>query len=208
MMESLKRLGLPKEAESRGLHSLAESELAKIVVPAKATLEKVMQNQLSQSNFPRLIENVRPGYAQKNWSSPDLTQLPQTVNGMSKAAALIILVSSAFLRRTHVDLGLSDEAILPHDGPRSESSNPPIGDHETLSSLPRDMIQRSNQVEVAETPTQNRPGLILMPRGQPPNFETRTSSESTGYAENNNFYPNQMEISPLYQNDLEVSERY
>lgn len=51
MLKHLREKGLPEAAERRGLHSLAEDEVAKILGPTKAALDRVIENQLLKANL-------------------------------------------------------------------------------------------------------------------------------------------------------------
>ncbi|KAJ6112281.1 hypothetical protein N7523_002103 [Penicillium sp. IBT 18751x] len=51
MLNHLRQKRLPEEAERRGLHALAESDAAKVLGPIKASLDRVMENHLSEANF-------------------------------------------------------------------------------------------------------------------------------------------------------------
>jgi hypothetical protein len=50
MLNHLRQKGLPEEAHTRGLHALAEGELAKVLGLIKALLGRVIESQLSETN--------------------------------------------------------------------------------------------------------------------------------------------------------------
>jgi hypothetical protein len=58
MLKHLRQIKLPEEAQSRGLHALAEHEAAQILSPIKASLFRLIENQLSEAN-PRALGRDR-----------------------------------------------------------------------------------------------------------------------------------------------------
>ncbi|KAJ5159157.1 uncharacterized protein N7500_008808 [Penicillium coprophilum] len=60
MIKGLCEQGLPKEAERRGLHILAEDEIAKVLGPMKAALDQVIETHLSAASFQAPRDDRRP----------------------------------------------------------------------------------------------------------------------------------------------------
>ncbi|KAG0156250.1 hypothetical protein PDIDSM_3427 [Penicillium digitatum] len=83
MLNHLRQKGLPEEAQTRGLHVLAEDETAKVLGPIKASLDRVMESQLSEANTHMVDENRRSNMAGSNWPQPDIPQSHRPSTGMS-----------------------------------------------------------------------------------------------------------------------------
>lgn len=80
MLNHLRQKGLPEEAQTRGLHALAEDEAAKVLGPIKASLERVMESQLSEANA-HIVDENRQSY--RTWPQSDIPQIRQPSAGMS-----------------------------------------------------------------------------------------------------------------------------
>lgn len=80
MLNHLRQKGLPEEAQTRGLHVLAEDETAKVLGPIKASLERVMESQLSEANA-HIVDENRQSY--RTWPQSDIPQIRQPSAGMS-----------------------------------------------------------------------------------------------------------------------------
>ena len=80
MLNHLRQKGLPEEAQTRGLHALAEDEAAKVLGPIKASLERVMESQLSEANA-HIVDESRQ--SNRTWPQLDIPQIRQPSAGMS-----------------------------------------------------------------------------------------------------------------------------
>ncbi|KAI2735866.1 hypothetical protein DTO013E5_8941 [Penicillium roqueforti] len=78
MLNHLRQKGLPEEAQTRGLHALAEDEAAKVLGPIKASLERVMESQLSEANA-HIVDENRQSY--RTWPQSDIPQIRQPSAG-------------------------------------------------------------------------------------------------------------------------------
>ncbi|GLA55940.1 hypothetical protein AnigIFM63604_003288, partial [Aspergillus niger] len=67
MIKHLREQRLPEEAERRGLHTLAEDEVAKVLGPTKAALDQVIENHLSQANSQVSSDDERPCGTGDDW---------------------------------------------------------------------------------------------------------------------------------------------
>ncbi|KAG0158450.1 hypothetical protein PDIDSM_5964 [Penicillium digitatum] len=78
MLNHLRQKGLPEEAQTRGLHALAEDEAAKVLGPIKASLERVMESQLSEANA-HIVDESRQ--SNRTWPQLDIPQIRQPSAG-------------------------------------------------------------------------------------------------------------------------------
>jgi hypothetical protein len=83
MLNHLRQKGLPEEAQTRGLHALAEDEAAKVLGPIKASLDRVMESQLSEANAHIVDVNRQSNRTGSNWPQPDIPQSRPHSAGMS-----------------------------------------------------------------------------------------------------------------------------
>ncbi|OQE09333.1 hypothetical protein PENFLA_c107G02405 [Penicillium flavigenum] len=85
MLNHLRQKGLPEEAQTRGLHALAEDETAKVLGPIKASLGRVMESQLSEANTHMVDENRQSNRTGSNWPQPDIPQSRRPSTGIMTA---------------------------------------------------------------------------------------------------------------------------
>lgn len=77
MIENLRRQGLPENAQNRDLHKSAEYEIAQIWGPMKASLDLVLERQLSETNYQRAARSQLNG-SDEIGGSHSQSDLPQT----------------------------------------------------------------------------------------------------------------------------------
>jgi hypothetical protein len=90
MIKHLREQGLPEEAERRGLHILAEGEVANVLRPTKAALDQVIENHLSEANFQVPSDDGRPRGTGDDWLQSRLPQFCQASAGMSSTCTVLV----------------------------------------------------------------------------------------------------------------------
>lgn len=100
MLEHLREKELPEAAERRGLHSLAEGEVTKILGPTKAALHRVIKNQLLKANL-RIADQDERSTARIHCLQWEPPQTHQASAGMSSTAFIggIIANTSSYQSR-------------------------------------------------------------------------------------------------------------
>ncbi|KAJ6018473.1 hypothetical protein N7522_001937 [Penicillium canescens] len=93
MLNHLRQIGLPKEAQARGLHALAEDETTKVLGPIKTSLDRVMESRLSEANTHIMDEDRQGNRTASNWPQPDIPQSRQISAGTpsSQSGAPIVM---------------------------------------------------------------------------------------------------------------------
>lgn len=82
MLDHLRQKRLPEEAQTRGLHVLAEGEAAKILEQIQGPLLQVMKSQLSETNFHLVGEDRQSNRTGSKGSQLDTPRSNQLIAGM------------------------------------------------------------------------------------------------------------------------------
>ena len=155
MLNHLRQKRLPEEAETRGLHALAEGEAAKILGPIKASLDRAMTNKLSEANFHTVNEDRQPKRTLSNWPRPEISQPRQLSTGMSYT---MLLASS------HINLGTlssrSEATAATQSAPTVGSPCNAMYSDQLSSGRLQYMRESPHEPSPAQTEVQNRPGLM------------------------------------------------
>lgn len=144
---------MPEEAQTRGLHALAEDEAAKVLGPIKVSLDRVMENQLSEANFHTGDRHANRTVS--NWPQPDIPQPRQLSAGMSYTMLV------AF---SHLNLGTPSSS----EPPAATQIIPTVGSlcnvmcsDQASSEKVQDVRDLPYEPSFAQTSLQNRPDLMM-----------------------------------------------
>ena len=154
MLNHLRQKRLPEEAQTRGLHALAEDEAAKVLGPIKVSLDRVMENQLSEANFHTGDRHANRTVS--NWPQPDIPQPRQLSAGMS--CTMLVAFS-------HINLGTPSSQSGP---PAATQIAPTVGSlcnvmysDQASSEKVQDVRDLPYEPSFAQTSLQNRPDLMM-----------------------------------------------
>lgn len=154
MLNHLRQKGLPEEAQTRGLHALAEDETAKVLGPIKASLDRVMESQLSEANTH--MENRQSNRTGSNWPQPDIPQSRRPSTGMSctrvEAFSHINSATPSFQSGAPVAMQVA---------PTMESPCDSIYSGQSTSETVQDVRELHYEPSLTQMSLQNRPDLMM-----------------------------------------------
>ncbi|KAJ9482571.1 hypothetical protein VN97_g10855 [Penicillium thymicola] len=156
MLNHLRQKGLPKEAQTRGLHALAEDETAKVLGPIKASLDRVMESQLSEANTHMVDENRQSNRTGSNWPQPDIPQSRRPSTGMSstrvEAFSHINSATPSFQSGAPVAMQVASTVDSPCDA---------IYSGQSTSETVQDVRELHYEPSLSQMSLQNRPDLMM-----------------------------------------------
>lgn len=154
MLDHLRQKRLPEEAQTRGLHVLAEGEAAKILEPIQGPLLEVMESQLSEANFHLVGEDRQSNRTRSNGSQPDTPRSHQLI------ASMFYTLLSAF---SHVFLG-TPPPRTPAAGQFASTVGSPhniIYTEQPSTELAQGIRGSSYEPSLAQTSLHSGPGLMV-----------------------------------------------